>query len=314
MKTAFLFPGQGSQVVGMGQDVARAIPEAAAAYEKANHVVGFDLASLCFAGPAERLNTTAVSQPAIFVTSIAMLEAMKTLPGARGISPEACAGLSLGEYTALYAAGAIGFEDALRLVQIRGQAMQAAADATAGGMVSLIGLDEGKAQALCQEAAQGEVLQPANFNCPGQIVISGSRSACDRAEALAPRYGAAKAIRLEVAGGFHTPMMAPAAATLDKALSECRFGDPSPIRVMSNVIADYYTDGQAIRHGLVRQLTSPVLWQRCMERLLADGVERFYEIGPGKVLTGLMRRVNRKAHVVNVSDLEGLKAFQGGSD
>ena len=314
MKTAFLFPGQGSQVVGMGQDVARAIPEAAAAYEKANRVVGFDLASLCFAGPAERLNTTAASQPAIFVTSVAMLEAMKTLPAARGISPEVCGGLSLGEYTALYAAGAIGFEEALRLVQIRGQAMQAAADATAGGMVSLIGLDEGKAQALCQEAAQGEVLQPANFNCPGQIVISGSRSACDRAEALASGYGAARAIRLEVAGGFHTPMMAPAATTLDKALSECRLSDPAPVRVISNVTADYYPDAQAIRPGLVRQLTSPVLWQRCMERLLADGVERFYEIGPGKVLTGLMRRVNRKAHVVNLSDLEGLKAFQGGSD
>jgi [acyl-carrier-protein] S-malonyltransferase len=291
----------------MGQDMAQAIPQAAAVYEKAGRVLGFDVAKLCFEGPADRLNTTAMSQPAIFVTSVAMLEAFKAQPAGAAITPEVCAGLSLGEYTALYGAGVIGFEDALRLVQIRGQAMQAAADATAGGMVSLIGLDSEKVLALCQEAAQGEPLQPANLNCPGQVVISGAKAACDRAEALASKYGAMKAIRLEVAGAFHTPMMAPAAATLDKALAACRMDDPSPIRVIANVTADYYPDAPSIRPGLVRQLTSAVLWQGCIERLLADGFDRFFEIGPGKVLTGLMRRIHRRANIVNISDLASVQ-------
>ena len=294
----------------MGKDIAQAIPQAAAVYEKASGVLGFDVAQLCFEGPVDRLNTTAMSQPAIFVTSVAMLEALKAQSAGAAIIPEVCAGLSLGEYTALYGAGVIGFKDALRLVQIRGQAMQAAADATAGGMVSIIGLDADKVQALCQEAAQGEPLQPANYNCPGQVVISGAKAACDRAEALASKYGAMKAVRLEVAGAFHTPLMAPAAAILDKALAACRIGDPSPIRVIANVTANYYPDTQSIRPGLVRQLTSAVLWQGCIERLLADGVERFLEIGPGKVLTGLMRRIHRRANILNISDLDGLKAIE----
>jgi len=309
MRTAFLFPGQGSQVVGMGRDVADRVAQAAAIYEKSNTLLGFDLRKLCFEGPSERLNTTAMSQPAIFVTSIAILSAMKTHPATAGITPDVCAGLSLGEYTALYAAGAIGFEECLHLVHIRGQAMQAAADATAGGMVSLIGLDEEKVQALCHEAAQGELLQPANFNCPAQIVISGAKAACDRAEVLAAKYGAMKAVRLEVAGAFHTPMMAPAAEALDNALSACRFSDPSQVRVMSNASADCYPSAKAIRPGLVRQLTSPVLWQRCIEKLLEDGVGRFYEIGPGKVLTGLMRRINRRVEIVNISNMGSLSGL-----
>ena len=308
MKTAFLFPGQGAQAVGMAKDVAQAVPQVAAVYEKASRILGFDVAKLCFEGPAERLNTTAMSQPAIFITSVALVEAMRVRWGGPAIAPDVCAGLSLGEYTALHGAGVIGFDDALQLVRTRGQAMQAAADATAGGMVSIIGLDAEKARALCQEASQGEPLQPANYNCPGQIVISGTKAACDRAEALAAQYGAMKAVRLEVAGAFHTPMMAPAAATLEKALAGCPIRDPSSIRVMSNVTADYYPDARSIQCGLVRQLTSPVLWQGCVERLLADGVERFFEIGPGKVLTGLMRRINRRADIVNISDLASLQS------
>lgn len=204
----------------------------------------------------------------------------------------------------------IGFEDAVRLVEIRGRTMQATADASPGGMVSLIGLDEDKVQALCQEAGQGELLQPANFNCPSQIVISGTKAACGRAETLATtQYGAAKAVRLEVAGAFHTPMMDPAAAALDAALAGCRLDASASVKVMSNASGDYYTAAQAVRPGLVRQLTSPVLWQKCVERLLADGVERFYEIGPGRVLTGLMVRIDRKARIVNVSDLASLQAI-----
>jgi [acyl-carrier-protein] S-malonyltransferase len=304
MKTAFLFPGQGAQLVGMGKDVADAVPQAADVYAKANDILGFDIATLCFEGPAEALNTTAMSQPAIFVTSVALLEALKTKSD---LTPDVTAGLSLGEYTALYAAGVIGFEDALELVAKRGQAMQAAAEASEGGMVSIISMDPEQVQALCDQARQGESLQPANFNCPGQIVISGAKTACDRAEALAMEMGAAKAVRLEVAGAFHTDLMAPAAAALKEALAGCTLHDPSPIRVIANTTADYYMDTDAVRPSLVSQLTSAIQWQGSMERLLADGVETFYEIGPGRVLTGLMRRINRKTRVTNISSLSSLE-------
>jgi [acyl-carrier-protein] S-malonyltransferase len=304
MKTAFLFPGQGAQVVGMGADVAQASPIAAEVFEKANAIVGFDLRKICFEGPSKQLNTTTISQPAIFVTSAAILEVLKSNPSTSGLKADVTAGLSLGEYTALYAAGVLSFKDALILVQKRGQAMQEAADATEGTMVSIIGLDEEKVRQLCAEAGEGELLVPVNFNCPGQIVISGSRMACERAEKLAPKYGAMKAIRLEVAGAFHTEMMTSAANALEKALSNCKISEPRDVRTIANITADYYTSADQIRTGLTKQLTSPILWQKCMERLLADGVEQFYEIGPGRVLTGLMKRINRKAEVINISNLQ----------
>jgi len=307
MKTAFLFPGQGAQVVGMGADVARAFPAAAKIFAKANEIVGFDLSKLCFEGPAEQLNTTTISQPAIFAVSAAILEVLRTEPKTGSISADVTAGLSLGEYTALYAAGLISFEDALMLVRKRGQAMQAAADATEGAMVSIIGLDEEKAAQLCAEAGEGELLSAVNFNCPGQIVVSGGKAACARAEELAEKYGAVKAIRLEVAGAFHTEMMSDAAQALAAALSGCTIGEPSATKVIANVDAEYYGTGEEIAKGLVRQLTSPILWQKCMERLLADGVENFYEIGPGRVLTGLMRRINRKTRVINVSSADAIR-------
>jgi [acyl-carrier-protein] S-malonyltransferase len=304
MNTAFLFPGQGAQVVGMGADIAQEYPAAREIFQKANDIVGFDLRKICFEGPAELLNTTTISQPAIFVTSAAILDALKTNPVTSKLQADVTAGLSLGEYTALYAAGVIGFEDALKLVQKRGRAMQEAADATQGAMVSIIGLDEEKVHQLCAEAGEGELLVAVNFNCPGQIVISGSKKACERAEKLAPKYGEMKAIRLEVAGAFHTEMMASAADTLKAALSGCKISQPGNIRTIANITADYYTSADQIRTGLTKQLTSPILWQKCMERLIADGIEQFYEIGPGRVLTGLMKRINRKAEIVNISNLE----------
>jgi [acyl-carrier-protein] S-malonyltransferase len=306
MMTAFLFPGQGAQVVGMGADIAQEYPAAREIFEKANGIVGFDLRKICFKGPAELLNTTTISQLAIFVTSAAILEVLKTNPVTSNLRPDVTAGLSLGEYTALYAAGAISFTDALVLVQKRGQAMQAAADAIKGAMVSIIGLDEEKVRALCAEAKEYEILEAVNFNCPGQIVISGTKTACQRAEKLAPKYGAIKAVRLEVAGAFHTEMMSSAADTLKEALSSCEISEPSGIKTIANITADYYTNADQIRIGLTKQLTSPILWQKCMERLIADGVEQFYEIGPGRVLTGLMRRINRKAEVINISNLEAI--------
>jgi [acyl-carrier-protein] S-malonyltransferase len=308
MKTAFLFPGQGAQVVGMGADIAQAYPAAREAFQKANAIVGFDLRKICFEGPAEQLNTTTISQPAIFVTSAAILEVLKTNPATSKLRPDVTAGLSLGEYTALYAAGVLSFKDALVLVQKRGQAMQEAADATKGAMVSIIGLDEEKVRALCAETGEGEVLVAVNFNCPGQIVISGTKTACQRAEKLAAKYGAMKAIRLEVAGAFHTEMMSSAADTLKEALSKCEISQPGNIRTIANIDAQYYQSAEKIAQGLTKQLTCPILWQKCMERLIADGVEQFYEIGPGRVLTGLMKRINRKANIINISSLQAVLA------
>jgi [acyl-carrier-protein] S-malonyltransferase len=309
MKTAFLFPGQGAQTVGMGADVVQAFPAAAELFDRANDIVGFDLRKVCFEGPAERLNSTTMSQPAIFLTSAALLEVLRASPATAGLKPDVTAGLSMGEYTALYAAGVLSFEDGLRLVKKRGEAMQAAADAGQGGMVSIIGLEEDKVRQLCNEASEGELLDPVNFNCPGQIVVSGTLGACERAERLAEKYGAMKAIRLEVAGAFHTPLMFGAAQALQDALWQSRISQPGPVKTIVNITAEYYVSANGIIDGLTRQLTSPILWHKCMERLLADGVEQFYEIGPARVLTGLMKRINRKTKVTNVSDLSSLKAL-----
>jgi len=310
MTTAFLFPGQGAQVVGMGADIAAAFPVAAEMFEQANEIVGFDLRKVCFEGPADRLNSTTMSQPAIFVTSAALLEVLRASAAGQNLRPDVTAGLSLGEYTALYAAGAISFEDGLRLVKRRSEAMQAAADASEGTMVSILGLDEDKVRQLCDEARDGELLEPVNFNCPGQIVVSGSLGACERAERLAEKYGAIKAIRLEVAGAFHTTLMTPAAQALKQALVQTQISQPA-IRTIANITADYYHGPDSVIEGLTRQLTAAILWQKCMERLLADGVDEFYEIGPGRVLTGLMKRINRKTKVTNISDLSSLKALIG---
>jgi len=307
MKTAFLFPGQGAQVVGMGAEIAQTFGAAAEIFEKANDIVGFDLSRICFEGPAEQLNTTTISQPAIFVTSAAILEVLRTNSATNGIKADVTAGLSLGEYTALYAAGVISFEDALVLVAKRGQAMQAAADTTEGGMVSIIGLEEEKVNQLCGEAGEVELLAAVNFNCPGQIVISGSKAACERAEELAPQYGAIKAVQLEVAGAFHTEMMSSAADTLGEALQKTEISEPFDTRIIANINAEYYESSEKIAEGLIKQLTCPIYWQKCMEKLIADGVEEFYEIGPGRVLTGLMRRINRKIKVVNISSLQSIQ-------
>jgi [acyl-carrier-protein] S-malonyltransferase len=307
MKTAFLFPGQGAQVVGMAKEIAQAFPSAAQTFKKANDIIGFDLTRMCFEGPPEQLNTTTISQPAIFVTSAAILEVLKTNSSTRALRPDVTAGLSLGEYTALYAAGLISFEDTLTLVQKRGQAMQAAADAAEGAMVSIIGLDQAQVTQLCAEASDGEILAAVNFNCPGQIVISGSRAACERAEKLAAKFDAIKTVPLDVAGAFHTQMMSSAADALQIALTNCRISGPSNIKVIANIDADYYQSADKITEGLRKQLTNPILWQKCMEKLIADGVQDFYEIGPGRVLTALMKRISRKTKVVNVSSLQTLK-------
>lgn len=305
MKTAFIFPGQGAQYVGMGKDIAEHYEQAKSLFVRANDILGYDLQQVCVEGPEEKLNTTTLSQPAIFTVSAAILEVLKS--SGFSVRPDVTAGLSMGEYTALYAAGLIEFEDALRLVQKRGEAMQAAADASNGSMVSVLGLDEAQVTSLCEEASKGELLVAVNFNCPGQIVLSGAVGACERAVELAEKYGAIKAIPLSVAGAFHSEMMNPAASELEKALANCLIKAPSEIKVIANIDTEYYTDADTIRHGLVKQLVQPILWQKCMEKLLAEGVENFYEIGPGRVLTGLMKRINRRTKVTNISSVDTLQ-------
>jgi [acyl-carrier-protein] S-malonyltransferase len=304
MKTAFIFPGQGAQAVGMGADLAS---KAEPLFAQANQIIGYDLRQLCFHGPEEKLNSTIYSQPAIFVISAALLKILKEQKP--DLCPDVTAGLSMGEYSALYAAGLISFEEALKLVQKRGQAMQEAADASSGSMVSILGLDEDKVRQLCSEAACGQILEPVNFNCPGQIVVSGHKEACQRASELAEKYGAMKAVPLAVAGAFHTKLMNPAAQKLAQALDQCEIKNPSAIKVIANIDAQYYKSADTIRKGLVQQLIQPILWQKCMEKLLAEGVQEFYEIGPGRVLTGLMKRINRKTRVTNISSADSLSAL-----
>jgi len=305
MSTAVIFPGQGSQTVGMGREVANACAKAREVYDRANEILAFDVAKICFEGPAAELERTDIQQPAIFVTSVAIWEAWLE-GGASRDSITHCGGLSLGEYTALHVAGAVNFADALRLVRRRGELMQQAALATPSGMVSLVGADETIARSLCERARGGDVLAPANFNCPGQIVIAGSRSACERAVALAAEFQC-RAVPLAVAGAFHSPLMQSAADGLWPVLEQTRFAMPR-MRVMANVDADYYRHPGSIRDSLCRQVTQPVLWQRCVERIIEDGVGQFMEIGPGRILTGLMRKINRNVPCANVSTAQSIAA------
>jgi len=296
---AFLFPGQGAQAVGMGRALCEVLPAACALFDEASQVLGYDLAELCASGPAEKLNATVVSQPAIFVTSLAALESLRTSDPDAFKECKAAAGLSLGEYTALVFAGALSFHDGLRVVQRRGEAMQAAADATPSGMLSVLGLDQAKVEELCA-AARGEgTLELANLLCPSNIVISGTKSACEAAERLAEQMGA-RTIRLAVAGAFHTPLMKPADLALATALAEVTIHCPR-VPVWSNVDAQPHTDPAKIHQLLIRQVLQPVLWEQTMRNLLAAGIDRFYEIGPGRVLAGLLKRVQRKAECVNIS-------------
>jgi [acyl-carrier-protein] S-malonyltransferase len=219
----------------------------------------------------------------------------------------------MGEYSALYAAGLVSFEDGLNLVYKRGQAMQKAADQTDGGMVSILGLDEQKVNDLCQEASQGQLLKPVNFNCPGQIVVSGEKQACERAALIAEKHGAIKAVPLAVAGGFHTELMADAASELKDALEACQIAQPDRLTSISNIDTEYYRSPDQIRNGLVKQLVEPLLWQKCMEKVLSEGYDRFYEIGPSRVLTGLMKRIKRKTKVENLSSLKSINDLQSKS-
>lgn len=291
-RIAFLFPGQGAQTVGMGKRLAESLPAARALYDRAAEVLGYDLAKLCFKGPAEELDSTVRSQPALFVTSLAAVEALRAEAPDVVLACEATAGLSLGEYTAMVFAGVMEFEDGLRLVQKRGAAMQEAADATPSGMVSVLGLERVEVEALCKKARGGEVLEIANLLCPGNIAISGTNAACERAAEMAQSFGAMRAMPLAVAGAFHTVIMKPAESTLAEALADVPM-QPPRIPVVANLDARPHDDPEEIRKLLMRQVLEPVQWEDSMRYLLAQGFDQFYEVGPGRVLRGLLRRIDR---------------------
>lgn len=287
-------------MVGMGRQLVDSSAAARDLYSRANDLLGYDLLTLCLEGPTEKLDSTVYSQPALFVTSLAAVEVLRERSPDVVANCAATAGLSLGEYTSLVFAGAISFEDGVRLVQLRGSAMQAAADAVSSGMVSLLGLDREKIDALCNEArGEGEVLQVANLLCPGNIVVSGHKTACARVAELATAAGAMKTIPLSVAGAFHTPLMQPAVDQLRSALADVSISSPR-IPVVSNVDAAVHSDPQEIRELLVQQVVSPVRWEDSLRYLLAQGYAPFWEVGPGRVLRGLLKRIDRKAEADGV--------------
>ncbi len=299
-RIAFLFPGQGAQTVGMGKRLAETVPAARSLYDRAGDLLGYDLARLCFEGPADQLDSTVCSQPALFVTSLAALEALRAESPDVVLSCEAAAGLSLGEYTAMVFAGVMDFEAGLMLVQQRGAAMQEAADRTPGGMVSILGLERVQVEALCDRARGDDVLEIANLLCPANVVISGSNDACERAAEMAQAMGAMKAVPLAVAGAFHTRIMHPADDRLAEALAGVPMSKPK-IPVVSNVDARPHDDPEEIRQLLIRQVVHPVLWEDSMRYLLQQGFDQFYEVGPGRVLRGLLRRIDRDAACQNVA-------------
>jgi len=303
MSVAFVFPGQGSQVVGMGRALSEAFPESRAAFEEADAALGIALSRLCFEGPEAELQLTANTQPAILAASVAALRPLV----ARGARPDWVAGHSLGEYSALVAAGAIGFADAVRTVRRRGQYMQEAVPVGVGAMAAILGLDLPAIEEACREAAEGEVVSPANVNSPGQVVIAGHAAAVDRASERCRAKGAKRAVKLPVSAPFHCALMRPAQDRLLRELQAVAFHDPAA-PLVNNVDARVVRDAETCRDGLVRQVSGAVRWQESVEVLAREGVTTFVEVGPGTVLSGLVRKTARGTRVLNVDSPESLEA------
>ena len=300
-KTALLFSGQGAQTVGMGKDFAENVPSARTWFERANAVLGYDLASICFSGPDAELAKTENAQPGIFLVSWVSFQLLQERVPAFAF--QATAGLSLGEFTALTAAGAMSFEDGLRIVRQRGRFMQEACEATRGAMAAIIGLDEAPTREVCAES--GVVL--ANLNCPGQLVISGEVDKITRACELAKARGAKRALPLPVAGAYHSPLMASAQPKLQLELANVTINAPT-MPVISNVSAQPHGSLEEIRAGLVQQVTNSVRWEESMRFLLGQGFSRFVELGPGTALSGFMKRIYKQAQILNVADMPSLEA------
>ncbi|WP_435016799.1 ACP S-malonyltransferase [Tundrisphaera sp. TA3] len=299
-KIAFLFPGQGAQAVGMGKALYDELPAARELFDRAGEILGFDLKAVCFDGPAEALESTDVSQPAIYVASLAALEGLKVSNPEVVAACEGAAGLSLGEYTALAFAGTFDFETCLKIVRRRGQAMQAAAAvASPSGMTSVLGLDEAAVDELCRQVADQGKLWKANLLGPGNIVVSGETTALAEVERVATELGASRVIALKVAGAFHSPLMHPADEQLAEVLGQAEMAAPR-IPVYSNVDAQAHSTPDDLRKTLVAQVIQGVRWDDSMRRMMADGFDTFYEIGPGRVLTGLMKRIDRKVPCTSI--------------
>ncbi len=298
-KIAFLFPGQGAQFVGMGRELDGEIPAVKALFDRAGEILGIDLRRLCIEGPADALEATDVSQPAIFVASLAALESLKATNPEVVAACEGAAGLSLGEYTALVFAGAMDFEAGLKVVRRRGQAMQAAALASPSGMTSVLGLDESAVDELCRRLEPFGRLWKANLLGPGNIVVSGDASALEHLAPIATELGAMKVVPLAVAGAFHSHLMKPADDQLAQILAETPIAPPR-IPVYSNVDASTHDSPDDLRRTLVAQVLQGVRWEESMRRMLADGFDTFYEVGPGRVLTGLLKRIDRKTPCTSV--------------
>lgn len=293
MKHAYVFPGQGSQAVGMGKDIYENNAEAKAMFEQANEILGFRITDIMFAGTPEELKQTKVTQPAVFLHSVVLAKAL-------GIKPDAVAGHSLGEFSALVAAGALSFEDGLKLVSKRAMAMQKCCEQQPGGMAAVLGLDDKTVEEVC--ASIDGVVVGANYNCPGQLVISGSEEAVDAACVKLKEAGARRALRLPVGGAFHSPLMEPARQELEAAIAEANFMTPV-CPVYQNVDAQPYTDAESIKKNLIAQLTAPVRWTQIVEKMVEDGVTEFTEVGPGTVLQGLVTKVSKEVKAESVATL-----------
>ncbi|MBW2122715.1 MAG: ACP S-malonyltransferase [Deltaproteobacteria bacterium] len=301
-RVAFVFPGQGSQYVGMGKDLYENFKVARETFEEADDVLEMKISKLCFEGPEEELRLTANTQPAILTVSVS---ASRVLQSETGVSPDLLAGHSLGEYAALVAGGAIEFADAVRAVRARGQFMQEAVPVGEGAIGALLGLDDAAVSGICEEAAQGEVLTPANYNCPGQIVISGHTGAVTRAIKLAKERGAKRAVLLPVSAPFHSPLMEPAARRLKEVLESITIRDLQ-VPVVANVDAKPNISRERIRKLLIQQISAPVRWEESVRLMISRAVRGFIELGPGRVLLGLLKRVDGTARLANVEDTESL--------